>query len=680
MTHFDNNLDDSTIMIDLTARRYHLLPSDIVISAILGIIIGASLSIGGEFYHTAGAPNFGSALLWLSAIAITLIATFISLLCLALWNSYWRPRKKRTYSILILLSSQIRTTKPALLRITVFIIILVLWIPAAIAFFPGNYSSDAPLQLHALFNNHELDAHWPLAHTLVLAGCMQLGQALFSNLSAGVFIYCIIQALLLAFALSLSLQLVISWGCPPIVAVICHFMIIINPYVQTYVMTTSKDSMFASFFIMTLLCIINMLQTPTALKSLKKCSALFFSALGMSLMRKQGLYIFIIVFIILFFARRMKPVRWQMSLVAILVLSVTILFPACLGATFTIRENTVMDQLSLPSQQIVATYMYDHAELSKQDIDAVGKYYDLQALDAGLNSDKPWEGMAGIGRYYNSNTGTGYLEPLADPSKAALISDAVKQDMTGYVKLYFSFAIHHPYRYLTAMLWDTAGYIYPTSLADNRWSGLAPWNEFNVTLDVASENQQPQDYHQSWKPHWLVKWFTDAAEFYAPRIAAAKQSGRTFSGYSLLVPWVSPALVFYVLLISCALICSRRKFTNRLPNTKHHQQTLYAQEHHTGGEEKPDISTSKPNPLILLIAWGYAALYWCSLLLAPVMCGRYIFPLFISIPTLLCLPWITVNHDFSSDSSGNLDGIEHGILDREQSAPDENAKKMLSCH
>ena len=216
------------------------------------------------------------------------------------------------------------------------------------------------------------------------------------------------------------------------------------------------------------------------------------------------------------------------------------------------------------------------------------------------------------------------------------------------------------------MLWDTAGYVYPTSLADNRWSGLAPWNEFNVTLDIAPESQQPQNYHQSWKPQWLMKWFTDASEFYAPRIAAANQSGHAFSRYSLLIPWVSPALVFYTLLISCVLICGRDTFAKYLFRARNRQRTNNSR----GVAEKAlqsDVLTTDHSPLILLVAWSYAALYWCSLLLAPVMCGRYIFPLFISIPTLLCLPWITLHGIYpSSNTCQELDASEHETQDSEQ--------------
>lgn len=661
--HIVSEPDHETV---IPLNNHDVLPSDISMSVILGIVVGVSLSICREFFRTAGAPNLKSISMWLSAVTIAICATIISLVCLALWNRYWHSTMNRTRHKYLRLSAHIRSMKPSTLRAITFITTLILWIPAAIAFFPGNYSSDAPLQLSALFNNHELDAHWPLAHTLVLAGCMKIGEALFSNLSAGVFIYCIIQAVLLAFTLSLSMQLVMSWGCPPMIAILCHFAIIVNPYVQTYAMTTSKDSMFASFFVLTLLCIITVIRTPNILKSFKYCSALFLSALGMSLMRKQGLYILIIIFVILFLIRSMQHVKWRMLLVAVLVLCTTTLFPSCLGIIFNIRENTVLDQFSLPSQQIVATYMYDHNELSKEDIASIGKYYDIKALDAGLNSDKPWEGMAGIGRYYNSNTGTGYLEPLADPAKAALISDAVKHDIGGYCKLYLSLGFHHPYRYLTAMLWDTAGYVYPTSLADNRWSGLAPWNEFNVTLDIAPESQQPQDYHQSWKPQWLMKWFTDASEFYAPRIAAANQSGHAFSRYSLLIPWVSPALVFYTLLISCVLICGRDTFAKYLFRARNRQRTNNSR----GVAEKAlqsDVLTTDHSPLILLVAWSYAALYWCSLLLAPVMCGRYIFPLFISIPTLLCLPWITLHGIYpSSNTCQELDASEHETQDSEQ--------------
>lgn len=639
----DSSNNASTTGTMAAARFRRIWPSDIARSVVVGIVVGISMSVGAEFYHTSGAPDYRSKSMWLSAVAIAAGTAIVSLACLAAWNVHWqRQYTDHAHAQGGKLAQRIRTMNPTALRTITFLVILALWIPAAIAFFPGNYSSDAPLQLRGFFNGHFLDDHWPIAHTLVLAACMDVGNWLFSNLSAGVFIYCLIQAVLLAFALSLSLQKFISWGSPVGLTIVAHLVIIANPYVQTYVMTTAKDAMFAGFFLLTLLCIIQAIRTPSCFTSVGYCIGFFISALGMCLMRKQGLYILIVVLILLLFVHAMRRVRWRLALLAVLIVCATVLFPTAVGSVYTIQKTDLLDQLSLPSQQIVATYMYDHDGLTEQDIDSIGQYYDLTALDAGLTSTNPWTGMPGIGQYYNTDTGTGYLEPLADPAKGALKTDAVKQDMAGYLKLYLNLGSKHPYRYLTALLWDTAGYVYPTSLANNYFSGLASWNAYNITLDIAPQDRQPQDYHQSWKPQLLMGWFLAAADFYKPLLNVVNRSRHpALSGpCSLLIPWVSPALVFYVLVMSCALICSRKKFANQSHTGEESPAEVPDPRREDG--KTPDASSAMPkvSSAILLIPWSFEALYWCSLLFAPVMCGRYAFPVFFASAAIFCLPWI----------------------------------------
>ncbi|OZG51410.1 DUF6020 family protein [Pseudoscardovia suis] len=624
--------------------------SDIILCLVLSIIVGSGMSLGAEFYHTSGSPDYWSPSMWGIGAGIAVVVALLFLGLVACWNRRWsRSSHKGTdcdapdasYAEGASMggrrvADRIKRVNPHLVRLVMCLGVVLIWLPAIIVFFPGNYSSDAPLQLSAYYNGHVLDAHWPLAHTLFLVACFNTGFHLFGNLSAGVFLYCLAQLLFLAFALSFAADRLIRWNVPVGVVVGAFAIIVFNPVVQTYAMTTAKDSLFSGFLLLTGVLLVQVLRDTSNLRDWKFVVEFCLACLGMSLLRKQGLYVLLIVCLIAVCMSSLHKKRVRFAAIVAVPVCAAVIFPVVVGWCFPVQQSQVLDELSLARQQIVATYMYDNSSLSASEKERIWEYFDKSSLDAGLNSEYPWEGMPGVGRYYNSQTGTGYLEPLTDVAGIDMKTDYTKQHLAGFISLYCELALHHPYRFTTAFLWGSMGYVYPTTLADNRWSGLAPWNEFGVQLGIASSEAQPVDYHQSWKPQKLLAWYCDAAEFFAKAPASTPwgtPSSRYLPFLRLLVPWVSPALPFFALILSLLLIGSRRKFL-RGASRKMADGTA-----HRGDEFA--LGAGSATFVAMTLVWLLAMLYWLTLFVSPVMCGRYALPLFLLIPLLLCVPWIS---------------------------------------
>ena len=91
---------------------------------------------------------------------------------------------------------------------------------------------------------------------------------------------------------------IIEWGAPIWLVLLANGITVFNPVIQTYAVTTAKDSLFAVFFILTVTLLIEMLRTPEALASVPFATKWVLSVLGMCLMRKQGVYVAIIVMLI----------------------------------------------------------------------------------------------------------------------------------------------------------------------------------------------------------------------------------------------------------------------------------------------------------------------------------------------------------------------------------------------
>lgn len=100
---------------------------------------------------------------------------------------------------------------------------------------------------------------------------MQLGNLLFGSYNAGVSLFCLLQALALAFAMAYAANKIIEWGAPIWLVLLANGITVFNPVIQTYAVTTAKDSLFAVFFILTVTLLIEMLRTPEALASVPIC-------------------------------------------------------------------------------------------------------------------------------------------------------------------------------------------------------------------------------------------------------------------------------------------------------------------------------------------------------------------------------------------------------------------------
>ncbi|KFI93903.1 hypothetical protein BISA_1727 [Bifidobacterium saguini DSM 23967] len=570
----------------LTQLRSSLTAINIAIAVIVGFGLGTTFSVGRSFYESLGLMSFQDAWIWVRGLCYGCVIAIAIFGILCLWD--WYQNRDTNCISGSKFSQRIIALAPGRRILAFGILTFILWIPAFLSFYPGNYSSDGPIQVTYLLNEGIVDLHWPAAHTLVLAGCMQIGNLLFGSYNTGVSLFCLVQAFALAFAMAFATSKALDWGAPVWITLAINGIMVLNPVLQAYAVTTAKDSLFAVFFILSVTLLIDFVKNPAQLTNIPFLTKWTLSVLGMCLMRKQGLYVVIIVVLIaLPFIK-----QWRQRLGAVIsiamVFALSAAFSGIVANVANTRADSARETLSVPSQQIVRTYMYDYNTLTDEQIQQIGTYYDLDALEAGRTTTKPWD-TTPIGKFYDTDKGAGYLAPISDPAKAALLDDAFSSNPTGYAAMYFSVMNGHLSNYVRAFLWGEIGYLYPTSSAMNRWTGLSPWNEFNRTIDAGGATNQVSDYNQTTKFPTYLAWLHAG-------------TWDMFRGHPLLTIWVSPALPFLAMLLSLILLIKRKKNKN------------------------------------LIVAWAFPFLYWATLALAPVMCVRYVVPLFFALPLIVVLP------------------------------------------
>jgi hypothetical protein len=524
--------------------------------------------------------------MWVEGLVLSVAVFAVVLLSFRLWDK-WQARDaplERPGRIGFWFSR----LSPRLIRAIFTIAIFALWVPAFLAFFPGNYSSDGPLQVSALLNEGFIDLHWPAVHTLVLAGCLELGRSVANSFDFGLSVYCIGQGLLLAFSMAFAAERAIRWKVPAPFVVATTLVMALNPVLQTYAFTTTKDSMFAAFFLIVLVYLAEMVRDPARfLESTPSLVRFALAVLATCLMRKQGAYVLVVVGVVAFvwLARPSSRVRFAVAIVV--PLAAAFLCNPLISLLVPTRSDSERETLSVPSQQVARTYMLDYDSLTTGEIEWYSRYYDIAQFESGRLTTAPYA-SAGNGRFYDTITGTGYLDCLADLSKGALNDAAYAEDKLGYLSGWMALARGHEGLYSEAFLWGEVGYVYPSSKVANRWTGMSPWNEFSVALDEGGAANQIADYHQTSLLPGYLSWLVDGTQ-------------NIFPENPLLMLWVSMALPFYVLLASFCLLARRRGSS-------------------------------------LLIAWMLLFVYWLSLGLGPVMCIRYVTPLFYCLPFAASLP------------------------------------------
>lgn len=85
-----------------------------------------------------------------------------------------------------------------------FCIIIIMWLPVLMAYYPGIFAYDASNQVCQVVNE-SYSTHHPMVHTLLLGKLFEIGHLLGDN-NIGVLIYCLIQMGILAFSFSFALQ------------------------------------------------------------------------------------------------------------------------------------------------------------------------------------------------------------------------------------------------------------------------------------------------------------------------------------------------------------------------------------------------------------------------------------------------------------------------------------------
>lgn len=333
------------------------------------------------------------------------------------------------------------------------VLILLAWLPAFLAYYPGNCAYDTPIQTGQIVGNSFNDHH-PIAHTLLLKAAMWGGSTVFDNVNTGIAAYTLVQMIFLGVVFCYGLTLLhryrVKAGWLLLVLVLCMF----HPFHWHMAVSVTKDTVFTGFMLLWM-CAFGVLlkEGSNRLRPAKADLLLIISSVGMILTRNNAKYALLVPLVLLAallcFQKKARKL-WARMLI-------------CCGAAF-LTGNMVLsglfdatqatqgdrrEMLSMPIQQLARTMIY-HGGVGvlPEDDDTI------QEADKAL-----------INEFLLNEAYRDYQASLSDPVKRHTNTYVVRHKPVAFVKTYLNLLRHYPGDFINAALAVNAGFLYADDIS-----------------------------------------------------------------------------------------------------------------------------------------------------------------------------------------------------------------------
>ncbi len=484
---------------------------DVVICGVFGGIFAAFTCVGAAFTALGTVP-LHELYLYINIIAMTLVIAAILriLFVIAPYVKNWLYKLDKCK----ILSG--RLEKPGKRMFFIFFgLILILWIPAFLALFPGYMCYDGGVQLAQLLVDGQLNAHHPVVHTLFLTLCFNIGNTLFGSYEAGLLIYSVIQALIFAGALAYVSVFMCRYRIPKLLIIISMLFLALNPIIQAFAFATTKDVLFSAFLLLLIMFTIDFIKDPDRFAGSPWLIIRYvITALMMALMRNQGIYMLIIAVPFLIWIGRKHLVKIGSALLATVI--ALILFYGPISGALNIVPGPAKEMLSVPMQQIVRVINTDPESVTEEQKEIIRRYIPEDAWSK-------------------------YIPEISDPVKLEFNSEEFEKDSMSFIRLWVELGLEHPGIYADAFAYLTDAYWYPSVETAHNWSQL---DSFHTIEEIPVEQ------------HSLFPAYYDYL---------MKAGQTSFENIPIVSAAVSNYMPVWAVILCIAVIFRQRKFTMLIP-------------------------------------------------------------------------------------------------------------------
>jgi len=389
-----------------------------------------------------------------------------------------------------------------------FVLLILCWLPAWLAFWPGSFSPDSITQFYAYYNQDH-SSHHPLLHTLLLGFCMMLGIDNHPDAYAtgGLALYCGIQLVLTAGCAAYGVSWLKRRGAPVWTRIAVLLLLALNPFYASWGFYAQKDVLFGALVLVFCLQLADLWRFGW--KPLRLIGFAVIAVL-MMLFRNNGIYALALLLPFAIWWAKGRRIR----LTALLAICMALYVAVNAGLMYVLyaSEGSKVEILSIPLQQIARTLREDPSarELDEDGVlDTLFGEEDIPAL---------------------------YDEQIADPLKWSVDYDLLDENIPALLNLWARMGIRNFDTYVEAFLAQNLPY-------------LLPYSDMRQSFDFGVQQ---------------IDWFPIEETSYLPGLRAAYEEyehSLSFAGVPGTRLLCHPAFYAWLALAGFAFACWRRRYS-----------------------------------------------------------------------------------------------------------------------
>ena len=318
-------------------------------------------------------------------------------------------------------------------------ILVVLWIPAYLALFPGGFLYDGPEQLCQWLGLMELWDNHPIAHTVLLGVLYDIGSTIGKTPNAGIAVYSAVQMITVAGAFACLFRVMKQSGASAIFLLLSFIWVAINPFLQVLSLCSTKDIFFGAFMLFFMSFFYLWLNNDKASRKVLIPCMIF--GLLMCLFRHPVIHIFAFLLILIpFFKLTRSKKIWTMAAIAVVIVIAGAFSLICHNVLH-LKSGNQRELLSVPMQQMA--YVCN---------------LHLNGNDVKISEEQ----LAQVETFISEEGIMNYQPDSADPVKSTFDTESYKNHLSDNLKLYFELGIHNPVEYAFAF----RSLVYPYFLSE----------------------------------------------------------------------------------------------------------------------------------------------------------------------------------------------------------------------
>lgn len=425
-------VDLSLHTIDLRDKRGWIL------AGILSFLFTAAMLFGVRLDSVENV-NFKDAMLWISLPVFTCL--FV-ILVRKFWNFLGGIEEKRMRLAAQLGEKKLPELRTRTCNILVFLVLFFCWFLVFLAVYPGFFVYDAQEE-YLQVASRNFTTHHPLLHVLLLGGSICAVHKVTGSYNLGIACYTLFQMAVIAGVFTGLIAYLRKKGVSVWLRVLSVVYFAVFPVVVMFTLCSAKDALFTAAL---LLLVISLLEMGCAGESFFasrgwQCTLVCSAAL-MMLLRKNGVYAFLVMVPVLLLMQKRQENRKYRKRLGLLLTGAFALFLAVntlLTVSLHAQAGENQEILTVPIQQLARTYKYTPEAFSEEEKTLLFRILPEDALAR-------------------------YNPRLSDPVKYFFNNQEYEKDRSQYAKLWLSVGMRKPLSYLNAWLMTSYGFWYPDTV------------------------------------------------------------------------------------------------------------------------------------------------------------------------------------------------------------------------